>query len=160
MKKIEKNIRINAPRSQIYEYLTDPSNLPEIWPSMVEVSNVKRLGEGAHSFDFIYKMAGVRFHGHAATTRVTKDKYVEVETKVGLISTFHWNYEARDGFTEVKLQVDYEVPVPLLGKLAENVIVKLNENECETLLATLKDRLEVGGVAIPTQAKTQPEARR
>jgi hypothetical protein len=34
------------------------------------------------------------------------------------------------------------VPIPLIGKLAEAFIVKLNENEAETLLSNLKARME------------------
>jgi hypothetical protein len=40
------------------------------------------------------------------------------------------------------VEVEYTVPVPLLGKMAEAVIVKLNENEMNVLLANLKARME------------------
>lgn len=156
MKSIEKSIRINAPTSKVYEFVTNPTNLPEIWSSMIEVSNVVRNPDGTHHFDFVYKMAGFRFNAHAATTRVTKDKYVEVETKAGVISTFKWSYEGANGLTELKLHVDYEVPIPLVGKVAESFLVRLNERECEHLLASLKDRMEAGFEAIPGK---KPEVR-
>lgn len=156
MKTIEKSIRINAPASKIYEFLTNPENLPEIWASMIEVSNVVRKPEGGHSFNFKYKMAGFRFNGQAATTKVTKDRYVEVESKVGVISTFRWTYEGTNGLTEIKLRVDYEVPLPLLGKVAESFLIRLNERECEHLLASLKDRMEATLEAVPGK---KPEVR-
>ena len=34
------------------------------------------------------------------------------------------------------------MPIPLLGKLAEAAVVKLNQNEIELLLANLKARME------------------
>jgi hypothetical protein len=37
---------------------------------------------------------------------------------------------------------EYKIPVPLLGKVAEAFIVKMNENESDTILANLKARLE------------------
>lgn len=156
MKSIEKSIRINAPASKIYEYVTNPTNLPEIWPSMLEVSNVTRNPDGSHSFDFVYKMAGFRFNAHAATVKVIREKYVEVETKVGVTSIFRWSYKGTDGVTEIKLHVDYELPLPLLGKLAESFLVRLNERECEHLLASLKDRMEEPLEARPAK---KPETR-
>ena len=40
------------------------------------------------------------------------------------------------------VQVEYTVPIPLLGRLAEAFIIKQNENEMNVLLANLKARLE------------------
>ena len=40
MATVKKSIKINAPVEKVFEYLT-PENLPEIWPSLVEVKNVK-----------------------------------------------------------------------------------------------------------------------
>lgn len=158
MKTIQKSIRITASRATIYDYVTEPSNLPEIWPSLIEVSNVARKPDGTHSFDFLYKMAGVRFHGHAATTQVMKDRLSVVETKVGIISTFRWNFEGRDETTEVKLHVEYEVPIPLLGRVAESFLVRLNERECEHLLASLKDRIE-SSLVREVKPEVRPELR-
>jgi hypothetical protein len=42
----------------------------------------------------------------------------------------------------VTFVAEYVVPVPLLGRLAEAVIVKVNEHETETLLANLKATME------------------
>jgi hypothetical protein len=41
------------------------------------------------------------------------------------------------------MEVEYVVPIPLLGKLAEAFIVKQNEHEAEAMLANLKARMEV-----------------
>ena len=41
------------------------------------------------------------------------------------------------------LQVEYEVPMPVLGKLAEKVVHKINENEHEVMLANLKVATEM-----------------
>jgi len=35
------------------------------------------------------------------------------------------------------------VPIPVLGKLAEAIIVKMNEHEGEVILANLKSRMEM-----------------
>ncbi|MBS1153207.1 MAG: bacterio-opsin linked product [Myxococcaceae bacterium] len=151
MKEIKKSVTINAPASKIFDYLTDPNNLLEIWPSMIEVSNVKRSPDGSHNFDFVYKMAGMRFNGHSETVKVTQNKYVELENKTGIKSHFKWTYDGRDGATEITLQVSYEVPSQLLAKLAEPFLVKINEREADTLLHNLRERMEATDIgAKPT----------
>jgi hypothetical protein len=38
--------------------------------------------------------------------------------------------------------MEYTVPIPLLGKLAEAFIRRLNENEMDVVLSNLKARME------------------
>ena len=49
-----------------------------------------------------------------------------------------WDFQTGNGGTQIDLDINYEVPVPLLGKLAEKVIVKMNDNEIDTMLANIK----------------------
>jgi uncharacterized protein YndB with AHSA1/START domain len=46
MAKLEKSITINAPAEKVFGYINVPTNLPEIWPSMVEAKDVQRLPNG------------------------------------------------------------------------------------------------------------------
>ena len=39
-------------------------------------------------------------------------------------------------------EIEYSVPVPVLGRLAEALVVKMNEREAELVLANLKSRME------------------
>ena len=39
-------------------------------------------------------------------------------------------------------QVEYTIPIPVLGKLAETFVLAMNEHEAEATLANLKARLE------------------
>jgi len=43
----------------------------------------------------------------------------------------------------VTFEVEYTVPILVLGKLAEAIIVKINDREGELILANLKARMEV-----------------
>ena len=144
MTTIRKSITINAPVERVFDYMTDPNHLPEIWPSMVEVSHVKQLGEGKHSFDWVYKMAGVRFQGHSDTIQSKKNEDVVVKNEKGIPSTFKWHYAGHDGLTDLTMEVDYAIPNNLLNKLAKPFLTKLNEHEAEIMLSNLKARMEVG----------------
>lgn len=140
---ITKSVRINAPVEKVFEFLTNPNHLPEVWPSLVEVSKVTRQPGGAHSFDWVYKMAGMKFKGHSASTEVQKDKLAVVKNEGGIPSTFRWIYESKDNQTELTVEVKYQIPNTLLSKLAEPLIRRLNDRDADTLLHNLKERMEI-----------------
>ena len=142
MAKVERTITINAPVEKVFSYLDEPTNLPEIWPSFVEVKDVKRLPSGGNSFGWVYKMAGMPFKGTSEEVEYVPNERVVAKTKGGIESTVTWTYQAEDGGTRLTLEVEYTVPVPLLGRLAEALIVKLNENEADVVITNLKTRME------------------
>ena len=135
------SIKINAPVEKVFEYCI-PENLPEIWPSMVEVKNIKELPNGGHSFDWVYKMAGMRLNGSSEDIEIVPNERSVSRTSGGIESTVTWEYQPVDDGTKFTATTEYKVPIPLLGKLAESIIIKLNENEAEVILANLKAMME------------------
>ena len=142
MAKIEKTITINAPVEKVFAYMENPANLPAIWPSMVEVKNMKTEPGGGYNYDWVYKMAGVRIEGSSKTTEHEKNKRLADKSTKGIESEFIWDFRSEGAGTELSVEVAYNVPVPVLGKLAESLIVKMNEREAETLMHNLKTLLE------------------
>lgn len=142
MSTIKKSIQIDAPVEQVFAFLSEPSNLPEIWPSMMEVKNVIAKN-GQRSFDWVYKMAGIRFEGHSETLEFVPNERVVTTSKKGIPNTFTYSYGRMGNATEVTIQVDYEIPNKVLGKLAEPIVRRLNEREATTLLSNLKDLMEL-----------------
>lgn len=141
--KIERSIVINAPVEKVFTYLSDPSNLPEIWPSLVEVKDVKQLPEGVgSSYRWVYKMAGMRFEGTTEVTEYVANERMVVKDKGGIQATRTTTFQPKDGGTEYTTVVEYTVPIPLLGKLAEALILRQNEQEAGVFLANLKARME------------------
>lgn len=63
MTKIVKTINIKAPVEKVYDYISEPTNLPEIWPSLVEIKDVQKLPSGGTKERWVYKMAGLRLEG-------------------------------------------------------------------------------------------------
>ncbi len=159
MAKIRKTVSIKAPLNLVFDFMTHPENLPEIWPSMVEVSNIKRSADGAHSFDWTYKMAGIHFKGHSDSTEVKTNERVVVKNEKGIPSTFIWTYAGEDGGLRLTLEVDYTMPSRLLEKLTEPFLTRLNEREAETVLENLKLRMELGQKAAVGKVETRPHPR-
>jgi uncharacterized membrane protein len=142
MATVNKSITINTPVEKVFKYATEPSNLPEIWPSLVENKLVERLPNGGNKTQFVYKMAGMRFEGISEDTEFIPNQRVVSKTEEIVESEMIWEYQSEGEATKVTFRAEYTVPIPLLGKLAEAFIVKQNDNEAEVILANLKARME------------------
>jgi ligand-binding SRPBCC domain-containing protein len=144
MPKRETTITINAPVEKVFSYLQDePTNLLEIWPSMVEVKDKKRLPNGGTSFRWVYKMVGMRFEGTSEDIEYISNQRVVTKTKGGIEATYTWTFQPEDSGTKMTVEVKWSVPVPVLGKLAEALIIRQQEREFDLVLANLKDKMEV-----------------
>ena len=142
MAKVQKTVTINAPVEKIFNYISDPTNLPEFWPSLMEVSDVKLLPSGGHSNRWVYKMAGMRFEGISEDAECIPNQRLVSKTKGGVKSTQTWTLQPEAGGTKLTFTVEYTVPIPVLGKLAEAIIVKMNDHEGDLVVANLKARME------------------
>jgi uncharacterized membrane protein len=143
MAKLNKSILIAAPAEKIFAYMNDPKNLTEIWPSMQEIKDVKTLPNGGVSFKFGYKMAGIRLEASSEDTEFILNQRTVSKMAGGIEGWTTFVYEAQGQGTKVSLEMEYLVPLPVIGKLAEAVIIKMNEHEAEMLLVNLKARMEL-----------------
>lgn len=142
MAKTRTTIKINAPVEKVFAYISEPANQVEIWPSLVEVRDVEQLPGGGYRHSWVYKMAGVPMTGSTRTTEfVPNRRFVEV-TEGGVASKITWSFEPEDGGTRLVVDSEYTVPVPVLGRMAEALIVKMNQREAELIMANLKARME------------------
>jgi len=141
MPNVHRSIEIKAPIKEVYDYIDNPEKDPEWMTSMVEVHNVKGSGVG-RQFDWTYKMVGVPLKGESIFTEDVPEKHIVVKTKGSVESTWTFNLESREDYTMLDLDIDYRIPVPVVGKLAEKVLMKRNERETEMSLTNIKERLE------------------
>ena len=133
-------VTINAPVEKIFNYISKPNNLPEFWPSLVEVTDVQSLPTGRYKARYVYKMAGVSFKGTGEYTEIVPNKSIVIVTKGGINSVLTWTFRSKADRTRVTLTIDYKIPIPLLGKLAEPLVEKMNEQELTLMLANLRAR--------------------
>ena len=142
MAKIVKTITIDAPTEKVFSYVEEPANVPEYWPSVTEVKDVESLPGGGFKYRWVYKMAGVRFEGGTETTEFVVNERTVSENSGGVSGTVTWTYQSEAGQTHVTFEAEYIVHVPLLRKLAESFLVKLNTQEAEAILANVKAKME------------------
>ncbi len=143
MAKLQKSGLIKPPVEKVFEYIVDPNNLPEIWPSLLEVKDVQRAPSGdISSYKWTYKMAGIRFEGTTEITEIIQNQRIVIKDRGGIEGTRTTSFLQENEGTRVTVDADYTIPVALLGRLAEPFIVKQNEQEVDTILLNLKVRME------------------
>ncbi|MFC2006105.1 SRPBCC family protein [Chloroflexota bacterium] len=140
MATVDKEVIVNAPIEKIFSYISDPSNWPEFWPSLMKIEDVQSLPKGGYSAKYEYKMAGVRFKGTGQYTEFVPNNWIVVQTKGGIQSTITCTFRSIEGKTRVTLTIEYKVPILLLGKLAEFVILKMNDREADLVMFNLQIR--------------------
>ena len=86
-------------------------------------------------------MAGMRLQGTTESEYI-ENKSIISKTEGGVKSTQIWTFEPSDGGTKATFEVEYTVPIPVLGKLAEAIVVKMNDHEGDIIMANLKSRME------------------
>lgn len=139
---IKKSVVVQAPIEKVFTYLNDPLKLTEYWPGMVEVKDVEYLPNGGSCFNYVYNMAGIHIHGHSEDTEIIPLQKMVSISSGGMDATITWELENADGGTKVTITNNYTVPLPVIGKLAEALVVKMNEKEADTILAKMQLALE------------------
>ena len=141
MTTINSSININAPVEEVFAYLSDPMNIPEWMVGMTEVMDVTGSGVG-EQYHWKYKMAGVPLRGESTISEHVPNERRVAESKGGITSTFTFTFAPHEGGTKLDVDVDYTIPIPVLGKLAEKLVLKWNEREMEVSNQNIKERME------------------
>ncbi len=141
MAKIERNVVIRVPVEKVFSYISDPMKLLEWLPSLFDIRNV--TGEGVdQQFSWTYKMMGIPFKGAASYTEYKPRERIVIETTGNIHSSWTFTFKPQGDMTLANLEINYTIPMPLLGKLGERLILRQNEREAELAVANIKERLE------------------
>jgi uncharacterized membrane protein len=141
MAKVSRSVIINGAVDKVFAYVAEPTNLAEWIPSIMEVTDVTGSGVGQH-YRWRYKMAGVPLKGETTVIEQIPNERRVTDSKGGVISTWTLTFEPHDGGTKFGIDIEYTVPVPVLGKLAEKLVLKRNEREADMAMENVKEKME------------------
>jgi len=142
MATVKKSTQINVSAEKVFNYLADHNNEPDWMPGMIEVQKVTTGFNVGDNYKWRYKMAGMISDGESTITEMVPNKKIVTDSKVGIKSTFTFILEPRDEATLLELTIDYSIPVPVLGKIAEKIILGKNEREADLAMENIKLQLE------------------
>ncbi len=87
-------------------------------------------------------MAGMILQGDNETLEFIQNKRSVARSRGGVDSTWTWTYEPQDGGTKLSVHIEYTIPVPVLGKIAEGLVLRQNEKEADLAMANIKAKME------------------
>lgn len=135
------SIVIHAPVDRVFAYVDDSMTLVDWIPGLMDIRDVRGSGKG-QQHEWTYKMVGVKLRGQAVVVEHVPNECAAHQL-IGMIhSTFTYAVKAHDEGTLLTVDVEYHIPVPVLGKLAERIIVRQNARELELALVNVKDVME------------------
>ena len=140
MVSVRKSVVISAPPDRVFEYVTEPSTMAEWLTKMVEVRDIVGTGEG-QQYEWTYKYAGLLLRGQSVVVQHVPNR-LAVSQSIGMIgSTWTFRVEPHEEGSTLTIEVEYSVPIPVLGKIAEHVAVRLDARDLETSLTNVQDML-------------------
>ena len=139
---LTKEIFVDAPLVEIYNFVSQPGNLPQIWPNLLWISKDKILSNGGYSFRWKYMMSGITLTGRGECIDLVPNLWLISKTHGGLESTHTWTFRANDQGTRVTLTIDYQLPSQFLNRVAEITMLDSNENEVDLILDNLRKKFE------------------
>ena len=141
MVKIKRNVLICTPVDVVFSYTTNPTSKLEWLPSLTDIRDVTGYGVGMQ-WNWSYKMFGLLFKGKAEVVEHITNKSYIFMTSGGVKSTWTFSFRSEFGGTRMYLEVGYNIPMPVLGKVAEKLVLLQNEREADLAMANIKTNLE------------------
>ena len=140
MVSLKRSVVISAPADKVFAYVTDPTTMPDWHPSLVEVRDVIGTGAG-QQYGWIFQYVGIVLHGQAIVVEYVPNE-LAVHQSIGRIeSVWTFRVEPHDEGTTLTIGIEYGIPVPVLGKLAEHLIVKRDARTLESALTNIEELL-------------------
>jgi ribosome-associated toxin RatA of RatAB toxin-antitoxin module len=145
MPNVESVVHVGAPPDRVYAVAKDVERFPEFLPDVESVTVLERDGSRVVSawvglvreFNRTIKWTEADDWDDAARRcefRATEGDWDRYQGE--------WTFDAEDGGTRVRLALDFEMNVPLIGPLIRRVLAKLVRNNCDRMLEALKARVE------------------
>jgi uncharacterized protein YndB with AHSA1/START domain len=137
---VRKSMVISAPPDRVFDYVTEPATMAEWLTKMVEVRDIVGTGEG-QQYEWTYKYAGLLLRGQSVVVQHVPNR-LAVTQSIGMIgSTWTFRVEPHEEGSTLTIEVEYSIPIPVLGRVAEHVAVRLDARDLETSLTNVQDML-------------------
>jgi len=135
---------INAPIEKVFEFVTNPNNIPLVLPGLIENTNIPKLPiKAGDKFNFKYQTFGIIIEGVTIIDEIEYPNIYNFSTTSGITSHWKERLSNNNGSTHFILDVEYEPPQSWLEKITLNVIKKMNTKDAEHFLHNINAVLEL-----------------
>ncbi len=141
MAKAKNSIVVDAPIKKVWEIFDNIEKIPDWMPLLNEVSDLQGEGVG-RTYSWRYKFMGMPFKGKSTVTEEVPNKKMVTKSEGGVNSTWNWDLSSEGKGTKIDVEVEYTVPVPVLGRFAEGYVSKQGSRDLGHALDNLKHMVE------------------
>jgi hypothetical protein len=140
---------------EIYDYVSQTSNLTQVWPSLLEITHETLLPNGGYSYRWKYKMAGIRLSGIGECIQIEPDALLISKNIGDFESIVTFKFQSYNNRTRVSLTFLYKLPGILSNQLTGNIILRMNSKEAGLILDNLRIVFEdsLSPVLVPDNAR-------
>ena len=144
MARITRSIKINAPLSKVFDYVTNPENWTKYVTGLVDVRNVSGDAPAAGmTFEWTYRMLGINNGGTGKVDDFEKNRKFSMEMEGSFPIKETFTFQGDNNSTELTFDIQYDVPGKVLGVIADKLLVaRLNVKEADAVLNKVKDLCE------------------
>ncbi len=144
---IHSEITVNTPVDVIYSLAKQVEKFPEIMPDVESVEVLERDGPNT-----LTHWVGSIKQFNRTIQWTEEDEWdddnhtCEFRLREGDLDKYEgtWKFEEVPGATRVCLDLEYEYNVPLIGAIIKGLVRKLMQQNCDQMLAALKQEAERG----------------
>lgn len=145
MPKVEQSIEINAPVTEVFQFIANkPERMVDWWPPIEVQERVTPAPTVIGSKSrYVYNMMGVKISGQHEVMAMNENQHLHVKTISGIDSSFDFTFTPSGSGTTLTIRVDYTMPGSVLGQLLNKIAIEdKNKRDLEEGLQNLKDILE------------------
>ena len=142
---IEKTTVVDAPVETVFDYVDDPTNVPDVAPGVDRVEIERRTDERiGDSFRLIYSVLGIDFPMTLVGTAYERPHTLESRMEGPMSGTFRWNFREIDTTkTELSVRIEYEVKGGAAGRAVDSLVLeRVNEKNAQRMIENVKQRAE------------------
>ncbi len=144
MAKLTRSIEIEAPVEKVFDFARDVGKFWTSWPEEVAVRDVELkpdvIGTSARLFTHFF---AIHMEGTIEYTEVDPNERIVAKAHFfGESPTWVFTFEPANGGTKLTAEGEWHAKVPVVGKRIEGMMVKSHEEGLESLLSTVKSRVE------------------
>ena len=135
---LKKSVVIRAPADEVFAYASEPRTFAEWLPNFVEARDVVGTGAG-QQYGWTYKYVGLLLRGQCTVVEYVPNE-LAVHQSIGTISSV-WTIrvEPHEVGTTLTIEVEYTIPIPVLGKVAEQFTVRRDARTLEWALTNIEE---------------------
>src|SRR6059058_360290 len=160
--RVERQLVINAPREEVWEYITDPANYTQFFSGITrwEVEGRKKRGLGAR-YRMLMRVGSAEVGGLVEIVEFEEPGDMAWTSVLGLDQRGRWRLRDHGpNRTVVMFRLSYHAPGGLLGWLSDQLSAPMVRKNIHDALENLKRQIESDGADQARRARSKPAQRR